>query len=73
MGPSYSDEPGEGGSILMHRRLKHMLDRLQAIRLAASVALGIAPTGEEAIAKRLVPFVGFAPDRSMRVLLASRA
>jgi 2-methylaconitate isomerase len=36
-----------------------LLDRLQAIRLAASVAMGIAPTREEAIAKRLVPFVGF--------------
>jgi len=30
-----------------------LLDRLQAIRLAASVAMGIAPTREEAIAKSL--------------------
>jgi 2-methylaconitate isomerase len=36
-----------------------LLDRLQAIRLAASVAMGIAATREEALAKRTVPFVGF--------------
>jgi len=36
-----------------------LLERLQAIRLAASVAMGIAATREEALAKRFVPFVGF--------------
>ena len=36
-----------------------LLERLQAIRLAASVAMGIAKTPEEAMAKRLVPFIGF--------------
>jgi 2-methylaconitate cis-trans-isomerase PrpF len=36
-----------------------LLERLQAIRLAASVAMGIAATREEAQAKRMVPFVGF--------------
>ncbi len=36
-----------------------LLERLQAIRLAASVAMGIATTPEEAKAKRLVPFIGF--------------
>jgi 2-methylaconitate cis-trans-isomerase PrpF len=36
-----------------------LLERLQAIRLAASVAMGIAATPEEARAKRVVPFIGF--------------
>jgi 2-methylaconitate isomerase len=36
-----------------------LLERLQAIRLAASVAMGIAPNTEAAKAKRLVPFIGF--------------
>jgi 2-methylaconitate cis-trans-isomerase PrpF len=36
-----------------------LLERLQAIRLSASVAMGIAPTIEAAKAKRLIPFVGF--------------
>jgi 2-methylaconitate isomerase len=36
-----------------------LLERLSAIRLAASVAMGIAATPEEAKAKRVVPFVGF--------------
>ncbi|HEV7801677.1 MAG TPA: PrpF domain-containing protein, partial [Burkholderiales bacterium] len=36
-----------------------LLARLQAIRIAASVAMGIAATPEEAIAKRVVPFIGF--------------
>ena len=36
-----------------------LLERLQAIRLAASIAMGIAATREEAVAKRIVPFVGF--------------
>ena len=36
-----------------------LLDKLGAIRIAASVAMGIAATPEEARAKRVVPFVGF--------------
>jgi 2-methylaconitate cis-trans-isomerase PrpF len=36
-----------------------LLERLSAIRLAASVAMGIAATPEEARAKRVVPFIGF--------------
>ena len=36
-----------------------LLERLAAIRLAASVAMGIAKTPEEAKAKRVVPFIGF--------------
>jgi 2-methylaconitate isomerase len=36
-----------------------LLERLQAIRIAASVAMGIAKTAEEARAKRVVPFIGF--------------
>jgi len=36
-----------------------LLERLQAFRLAASVAMGIAKTTEEAKAKRVVPFIGF--------------
>jgi 2-methylaconitate cis-trans-isomerase PrpF len=36
-----------------------LLEKLSAIRLAASVAMGIASTPEEAKAKRVVPFIGF--------------
>jgi 2-methylaconitate cis-trans-isomerase PrpF len=36
-----------------------LLERLGAIRIAASVAMGIAATPEEAKAKRVVPFIGF--------------
>ncbi|MDB5904007.1 MAG: PrpF family protein [Betaproteobacteria bacterium] len=36
-----------------------LLERLAAIRLAASVAMGIARNDEEARAKRVVPFIGF--------------
>ena len=36
-----------------------LLERLQAIRIAASVAMGIAATPEEARAKLVVPFIGF--------------
>ena len=36
-----------------------LLERLQAIRISASVAMGIAATPEEAKAKRVVPFIGF--------------
>jgi 2-methylaconitate cis-trans-isomerase PrpF len=46
-----------------------LLERLQAIRLAASVAMGIAATPEEAKAKRMVPFIGFvAPPRDSTTL-----
>ena len=36
-----------------------LLARLAAIRIAASVAMGIARTPDEAKAKRVVPFIGF--------------
>lgn len=36
-----------------------LLERLAAIRIAASVAMGIAANAEEAKAKRVVPFIGF--------------
>ena len=36
-----------------------LLDRLAAIRIAASVAMGIGATPEEARTKRVVPFIGF--------------
>jgi 2-methylaconitate isomerase len=36
-----------------------LLERLAAIRLSASIAMGIAASREEAIAKRVVPFIGF--------------
>jgi 2-methylaconitate cis-trans-isomerase PrpF len=36
-----------------------LLEKLGAIRLAASVAMGIASNIEEAKAKRVVPFIGF--------------
>ena len=36
-----------------------LLERLAAIRIAASLAMGIAKTPEEAKSKRVVPFVGF--------------
>jgi 2-methylaconitate isomerase len=36
-----------------------LLERLGAIRIAASVAMGVAATPEEAKAKRVVPFIGF--------------
>ena len=36
-----------------------LLEKLGAIRLAASVAMGIASNVEEAKAKRVVPFIGF--------------
>ncbi|MEA3154636.1 MAG: 2-methylaconitate isomerase [Betaproteobacteria bacterium] len=39
-----------------------LLERLQAIRIAASVAMGIAATAEEAKAKRVVPFIGFVSE-----------
>lgn len=40
-------------------RNAELLKKLAAIRIAASVAMGIAKTPEEAAAKRTVPFVGF--------------
>ena len=36
-----------------------LLEKLAAIRIAASVAMGIAATPEEAKAKKVVPFIGF--------------
>lgn len=36
-----------------------LLERLSAIRVAASIAMGIAANVEEAKAKRVVPFIGF--------------
>lgn len=39
-----------------------LLERLQAIRLAASVAMGIAKNPDEARQKRLVPFIGFVSE-----------
>ena len=36
-----------------------LLDKLAAIRIAASIAMGIAATPEEAKAKKVVPFIGF--------------
>src|SRR3954470_14901607 len=36
-----------------------LLEKLAAIRIAASVAMGIAKDPEEAKAKRVVPFIGF--------------
>lgn len=36
-----------------------LLERLAAIRIAASIAMGIAANEEEARAKRVVPFIGF--------------
>ena len=36
-----------------------LLEKLAAIRIAASVAMGIAANAEEAKAKRVVPFIGF--------------
>jgi len=46
-----------------------LLERLDAIRVAASVAMGIAPSAEEARKKKAVPFVGFvAPPRDARTL-----
>lgn len=40
-------------------RNAELLKKLAAIRIAASVAMGIGKTPEEAAAKRTVPFVGF--------------
>jgi 2-methylaconitate isomerase len=36
-----------------------LLEKLAAIRIAASIAMGIAATPEEAKAKKVVPFIGF--------------
>jgi 2-methylaconitate isomerase len=46
-----------------------LLDRLAAIRIAASLAMGIASSEEEARAVRVVPFIGFvAPPAVQRTL-----
>jgi 2-methylaconitate cis-trans-isomerase PrpF len=39
-----------------------LLEKLAAIRIAASVAMGIAANPEEAKAKRVVPFIGFVSE-----------
>jgi hypothetical protein len=46
-----------------------LLEKLAAIRIAASVAMGIAPNAEEAKKKKAVPFVGFvSPAQDARTL-----
>ena len=46
-----------------------LLERLDAIRVGASVAMGIAPNAEEARKKKAVPFVGFvSPAQDARTL-----
>ena len=47
-----------------------LLKKLAAIRIAASVAMGIARTPEEAAEKRTVPFVGFVSGPQEAVTLA---
>lgn len=48
-----------------------VMKKLAAIRLAASVAMGIAPNEEEAAKKRVVPFVGFvSPPQDAKTLSA---
>jgi len=47
-----------------------LLKKLAAIRVAASVAMGIARTPEEAAEKRTVPFVGFVSGPQEAVTLA---
>jgi 2-methylaconitate isomerase len=50
-----------------------VLERLAAIRIAASLAMGIARSDEEARAIRVVPFIGFvAPPAEARTLSAER-
>jgi 2-methylaconitate cis-trans-isomerase PrpF len=50
-----------------------LMDRLAAIRLAASVRMGIARDADEARQKRAIPFVGFvAPARPSRTLAGER-
>ena len=51
-------------------RNAELLKRLAAIRIAASVAMGIARTPEEAAEKRTVPFVGFVSGPQDAVTLA---
>jgi len=46
-----------------------LLKKLAAIRIAASIAMGIAKTPEEAMQRRVVPFVGFvSPAQGARAL-----
>jgi 2-methylaconitate cis-trans-isomerase PrpF len=56
-----ADELGLSGTEMPEALDTHtaLLERLAEIRLSASVAMGIAATREEAIAKRVVPFIGF--------------
>jgi len=51
-------------------RNAELLKKLAAIRIAASVAMGIARTPEEAAEKRGVPFVGFVSGPQAAVTLA---
>jgi len=51
-------------------RNAELLKKLAAIRIAASVAMGIARTPEEAAEKRTVPFVGFVSGPQDAVTLA---
>ena len=51
-------------------RNAEVLKKLAAIRIAASVAMGIARTPEEAAEKRGVPFVGFVSGPQAAVTLA---
>jgi 2-methylaconitate isomerase len=50
-----------------------VLEKLAAIRIAASVAMGIAATPEEARAKKLVPFIGFVSDPRNATTLTGEA
>jgi len=50
-----------------------VLEKLAAIRLAASVAMGIAATTEEAKAKKLVPFIGFVSNPQNASTLTAEA
>jgi len=50
-----------------------VLEKLAAIRVAASVAMGIAATPEEARTKKLVPFIGFVSDPRNATTLTGEA
>jgi len=50
-----------------------VLEKLAAIRIAASVAMGIAATPEEARTKKLVPFIGFVSDPRNATTLTGEA
>ena len=50
-----------------------LLDRLAAIRIAASLAMGIASSADEAKAKRVVPFIGFVSGPQNAVTLTGES